>query len=363
MAPEYKLIIRSPAGVKQAELSDMAQLAYSDVVNAPGVCTFRVRGNSPVMQYLIDKAQVEVWWRDGTAGIAWFQDFDGLVRDEESTAPDGVDLLTITAPGSLCQLGWRHNLYAAGTANKTAWTSAPAETIMKNLVTNNHTSAATVANGRDREGAFADRTITVQTNAGLGTTLNWTNTRENVLSDLQALAAVAGGDFDLIKTGVATWDFRFYAGQRGTDRSATVLFALERGNMAKPVLRRTRSSEATVAIVGGDGEGAARAIAVRTGPNYRTDNNIEIFTDARGATVAALNAKGDAALQEKREMLSFSFEPLQTPSTLYGKHYFVGDLVSARYRGVTMVLQVVSADIALEDDGGRSVKIGMRVHA
>lgn len=365
MAPEYKLIIRSSAGVKQAEVSDFRQLAYSEQVNAPGVCTFDLRASHPAVQYLVDKAQIEVWWRDVSSGIAWYQDFDALFRDEENSAPDGVDQITAICPGVLSMLDWRINAYAAGVANKSSWTSLPAETVMKNQITNNFTSTATTANGRDSLGTFADRTITVQANASAGATIaSWTNARKGVLGDLQDLAQIGAGDFDLIKTAAATWDFRFYPGQRGTNRQATVLFALERGNMANPVLKRSRAQSRTVAIVGGQGEGAARAIVVRTGPDFGTSNNIETFIDGRNQTAtAALQAQGDAALQEARDTIDFSFDVLQTPATLYGKHYFVGDLVTARYRGVSFVLQVAGANVGLEASGQRTIKIDMRIRS
>src|SRR5690606_30648784 len=138
------------------------------------------------------------------------------------------------------------------------------ETVMKALVTYNATSSGTTADGRIRNVATGGLTITVEADGGGGNTVDWYCAHDHLLETLQKLARIAGGDFDLIKTAATTWDFKFYDGQRGTDRSSSVIFSLDHGNMARPRYQIDRREERTVAIVGGGGEGDDRTFVTRT---------------------------------------------------------------------------------------------------
>ncbi len=247
----------------------------------------------------------------------------------------------------------------AGTNNRSTFTDTKAETLMKTLVSYNAGSAATTANGRIRNGAITG--LSVQADGGGGNTLSKACAYDNLLSTLQEIAEIGGGDFDLIRTGAQAWEFRWYAGQRGTDRTATLLFALERGNMAEPMYEYDRREERTVAIVGGQGEAAARQVVVRTSPDYHVDtNNIEMFADARNQTsTAALNATGDSRLRGTRGRQTFGFKVLQIPSCYYGLHYGLGDLVKAQYGSVNVTQKIVGVSVSLEQDGTEQIDVEM----
>lgn len=226
-------------------------------------------------------------------------------------------------------LGWRIVAWPAATANRSKFTSAKAETIMKTLVEYNAGASATTGNGRHRTGTITG--ISTAADAAGGNTLDWYCAHAILLETLQKLALVAGGDFDLVKTGAQAWEFEFYPGQLGTDRSGEVVFALDYDNMANPRFRTGRLGEKTVAIVGGQGEDSQRDITVRTGANYSSSNDIEVFVDAREidkGNTAGLQAKGDQELEALRALDQFDFDVLQTAVGAYGRHYFLGDLVT-----------------------------------
>lgn len=350
MAPEYRIDLKDTAGARKAVLTDYLELSYRKLRRGAGALQFTLGGAHAALDLLQDTWQVEVWRRDREQGISWYCDFYGLFRDDLAEDDDaGQTTVKLTCPAQISMLGWRVNAFPAGTANRTAFASAKAETIMKTLVTYNATASASTANGRDRAGQISG--ISVAADASGGTTLTWESARGVLLAELEELATIGGMDFDLIKTGGATWEFRTYAGQRGTDRSATVIFSKERGNMRRPKLTRIRSTERTVAIVAGQGEKSDRRIRTRTGANYSATNDIEMLVDARqvqssDGTVAdaALDAQGDRALDGREARAVLTFEVLQTPACLYGLHYELGDLVTGRYRGVeaTKVIEAVT---------------------
>ena len=357
MATDYQIRIKNVAGVTQAIVTDFLTLAYAKRVNEPGIATFALPGNHTAVSSLVDKGQVEIWRRNQAQGIDWYCDFFGLYRQ-----PDRVGgqpgRFTATCPGQMEMLRWRTVAWKAGTASRSVFTSDPAETIMKTLVSYNAGSAATTGHGRIRTGTITG--ISTAADGADGTVTDWYCAYDNLLETLQKLARIAGGDFDLVKTGAQAWEFEFYTTRLGTDRSATVIFSLEYDNMSNPRFVTQRLSEATVALVGGQGEGSLRQVVTRTGANYAAGNDIEIFVDARDAgSTAGLNAKGDTVLEERRAYDQFDFDVLQTAVSLYGKHYFLGDLVTAvnpftgtalarKINGVTVTVNRGTEQIAVE---------------
>lgn len=347
-AAEYKLIVRSPAGVKKREIGDYDWLAYTKRVNDPGLLRFGLRGDHPALGVLAELDQVEVWRRMPAAGVDWYCDFRSIYRDEgrEQAVRTSFEA---SCPGAMSMLGWRHVAWKANTANRSVFTGVKAATIMWRLVDYNAGPNATTGNGREVGGAISG--LSVGSDPNTGSTVDWACAWAPLLAELQKLQKLAGGDFDLVKTGASTWAWQFFPGQRGTDRSATVVFSIDRGNMTNARLRATRSTARTVAIVGGPGEEAARQVRVRTVTGYSSDYHIETFVDARGngdaATSAALDAQGDQALEVARlaSQPALTYDVLQTDSCRYGLHYNVGDLVAYRAFNLSGTQQILAATV------------------
>ncbi len=351
----YKMRFYSPAGVLVAETSDFWHLGYTKRVNYPGLLTFNMHGEHAAVALLSNRSQIEVWRRNQRRGIDWYCDFYGLYLSQERQYTDR-DIFTAYCPGQMWFLSTRIVAWYAATADRAAFTSDPAETIMKTLVDYNACANATTGNSRLRDGAVTG--LSIQADGANGNTLDWNCAYKNLLTELQGLALVAGGDFDLIKTAAQAWQFRWYTGQRGTDRSATVIFSLNRGNMSNPHYRYGRIGEKTAAIVGGKNEKDNRDIVIRTGTDYAAGNNIEVFVDAGNLkTTAAQNAAGDRRLDELQARDAFSFTVEQTASCLYGADYELGDLVTARAFDVEGTYKIIASTVTLNEDGTDQVDI------
>jgi len=203
----------------------------------------------------------------------------------------------------------------------------------------------------------------LQGDAARGNLLNLACAWRRLLDVLQQDVAVAGGgDFDLVKFGAAAWEFRWYPGQLGSDRRESVVFALNWGNIATPILRRVHMAEQTVAIVGGQIDNNQRTVVSRTGANYDAQYNlVEVFIDQRQlTTTAALQAAGDVALRQAQTRDDMTFDVLQTPQTLYGRHYVLGDLVSCVVEGVMAYKQIRRVAVSLGDEGGEQISVELR---
>lgn len=358
--PDYKVIVRDTSGDKQAVITDFLTLSYSRRVNAQGIASIAVPGEHSILGSLAHRWQVEIHRRDQQNGVDWYCDFNGLFLDPEHRYTDRP-LFKMNCPGQMWLLSTRDVMWTAGTADRTAFSGVAAETIMKALVDYNAGSNATTGNGRVRDGAITG--ISVEADGGGGNSLDWFCAWKNLLKELQKIAQVGGGDFDLVKTGGASWEFRWYAGQRGTDLSSNVIFALDRGNMANPRYRYNRRNERTVAVVGGRGEEASRDISVVTGPDYSASNDVEVFVDARNTDSAdGRTAAGNRKLDDLRAREEVAFDVLQVPGCLYGKDYCVegvlGDLVTAKY--ITSTTQkIIGVTVAVNDSGNESIDVEM----
>ena len=157
--------------------------------------------------------------------------------------------------------------------------------------------------------------------------------------------------------------FEFYPGQLGTDRTATVIFSLGRGNLGQPQIRHRALNAPTIAIVGGPGTESDRAVEIRTSDYYAAARHREIFVAATNfKTAAGQQAAGDRVLMEQEPTSDFSWTALQTADTRYGQDYFVGDLVTA-VRPDTQaatVQQMLSASVGLSQDDGESIQLRTR---
>lgn len=187
--------------------------------------------------------------------------------------------------------------------------------------------------------------------------LDWYCSNDNLLETLQALALVGGGDFDLVKSDLNSealvWDFRFYDGQLGIDRSATLTFAIGRGNMIDPLFEMNREEEATIAIVGGEGIEADRDYLTRTGTNYSANNHIEMFVSSHAETVAGRQAAGDKRLDNREARELFEFGIKQTPFCVFGVHFGLGDLAKAvnPFTGTSTTVKINAVNLDLSADG------------
>ena len=187
--------------------------------------------------------------------------------------------------------------------------------------------------------------------------LDWYCSNDNLLETLQKLALVGGGDFDLVKADLNSeslvWDFRFYTGQLGADRSTTLTFAVGRGNMIDPIFEINREDEATIAIVGAEGQKSTRTYLTRTGANYGANNHIEMFVQTHAETTAGQQAVGDKRLDEREARELFEFGIKQTPNCVYGVHFGLGDLAKAvnPFNDVASTVKINAVTLNLSEDG------------
>ena len=335
----------SLAGVLTGQEDGFVGFTFNRTVNSPGsfLLYFMRRASESVADFLIRTGifeadgQVEFWRRWPEMDIDWQVEGEylALATRMYSTIEGGM-MLYVSGRGPLDLIGRR--IVESCTDSAGARKTGLAEAVIKEYV---EEQAGPTAGARALPG------LTVQPDAGGGIAGGpWAKQFQNLLDVVQEIRQTGGGDIDVVGTGPATYEFRWYEGQRGADRTANVLFALGRGNMGQPELNLSHLDETTAVLVGGQGEGAARQLVWRTDPVRMAQSpwgRRERWRDARQeADVAGLDALGDAYLVEGTPKEALTFVPLQVPGTLLGKHYFLGDLVTGSYAGYTATKHVHS---------------------
>jgi hypothetical protein len=350
----YELHLRhyDRAGVLQRSVLEPLWARYTDQVNDQQPLVFALNADDPQAASMAELDIFEVMLRNKVLGIqavdgGFVRSYVGILRDWDMATNDyGVTAMEYRCAGENHILSWRSVLYPANVNNRSSFSGAAAETLYKTLAQYNLTIDASTANGRQRDGdllAGMGYDITIAGDGGLGNPISAAFMGANVLSVMQKLAERAGGDFALRWQGGDAWEFDFYVGQLGQDKSSgseRVLFSLATDTMRGPRLKRF-GARATSAAAAGQGEDDQRMIEVVTGPDYAADYDFEMFVDARNEkTAAGVNGCGEQKLEETRIREELTFGVLQTSRQFYSpvpvtgrKTYKAGDLVLVDYGG------------------------------
>ena len=196
----------------------------------------------------------------------------------------------------------------------------------------------------------------------------------NVLTIMQELCEVAQEKngvwlgFDVVRTAPGEFEFRTYTGQRGQDHGSASgdprLVGRQYGNLSEATFGTYHADERNNIIVGGQGEGEAREIVYRQNLSriYASKwNQREYFKDSRDdSTTAALEADGDAALDEFRPRQVLTGTLHDTPGMQYNIHYQFGDILSVEAFGYHVDCHVGSVRVTVDQDGGEQLDVRLR---
>ena len=332
---------------------------YDKRLRTPGQFTVRIDGNDERIDLFALDCQVEFWRRDTRAGLDWYLDFEGFHRSWEfSQDQDGRDVFVSRGRGYNDLLAAEPIRYYTG--SDYCCKDGSAETVAKAYVDENVGPAAT-SPPRVSSGVMPG--LTIEADAGTGA--NWDDCRSgNLLDALVELADTGPGDFMVVGTGPAAFEFRWRDVRWGLDKT--------QGNGARPPLtfgpayrnatnlryNYSRLDEANVVYVLGQDAGAARAVEVVTS-GAETDSpwaRRAVSRDARDAEDDMLEARGYATLYEQRAKRTMRFDARQTVACRYGRDWDMGDLITVEFRAMTFDQKITGAHVAMSSDGVETVQ-------
>lgn len=358
MAPYYSVYIYNSAGTLQAISTDYLNIKISKVVNAPDISIVTFNSTSLNTAYIAYNSIISIYRQDAAKSISNAAEFTGIIRAIKTMQSEATTI-EVTSIGMLGLLGTRIVAWYSGTTNRSTFTSQKAETALKNLFNYNIGSSATVANGRLLEGAISG--MTTSATAGTGNNVSMSCAYSNLLTAMQKIAEEGGGDFELTYTAPSTYTFIWHLGQLGTDRSTSIKLSIAFGTLYSTVEDVNRIDDFTSVIIGGSGEGDGRLIATRPATLPTGINSIETFIDARNVkkgTLAALQSKGTQELNiQAKQRVKYSAEVIQAGQYLYGRDYFIGDLVTLVVNGTEVVQKVQEVSLEFKSNGEESIQI------
>jgi hypothetical protein len=351
--PRHQVRLYDPVTGRQlAVLGTWKSLSVEHTLNWFGTHTFSVDLNAPCVEHLRVLDCILELRRD--VGSGWYTEYVGFCRTpQESLSADDHEIFVSYGRSATDLLHRREIMYPANTAYTLK--SGPGENVIKAYVRENATVGA-VAPPRKRA-LLTPNTLLVEDDAGRGDDWFGMRSNKNLLEVIREIAVATGVDYTVRRVvgggvgGVPA--FEFVVGFN-VDRRETVTFAPELGNMASPDYTHSRTEEATVVNVLGQGEGRARRQLIRES-DARLDspwNDIEVSVNASGEsqTFDALSTAGDEKLEELAARESFKFEVLQTASLRYGRDYWMGDTVTAKFGGRVRYKKLTEARIVVSPD-------------
>jgi len=305
-------------------------------------------------------------WRETHGVLRLFGETAYFVQDWEFYSEGGQHLVAVYAKDLNFLLDTR--IVADPPGGTRAELESFADNVMKAIVRNELLDAHTTSPERIVPG------LSVQPNVGQSVSLYRGVGWQNVLDAVKDLAQSATEQgtytvFDMVRTGVGTFEFRTYIGQRGTNHSRTSgdvrLVGEIYGNLEDPKLGTYHGEEWNFVYCGGQGEGEARVIktasdAARIGAGYPY-NRKEYWRDSRHQEDAnGVQADAYAALAEGRPKTVMTGKLLDTPGMQFGRDYDFGDVVSVEAFGTAIDCHIASVAINYAAEGGETIDISLR---
>lgn len=287
--------------------------------------------------------------RNGQVAMSGPIEKPGVFRWSASNV-DGVGVVTVAfADNNVClaeRISYPNPALAATAQDIDFWirTGVNAEVVARELV-----------NLNAGVGALAPRRVPLLdlgAVAGVGGPVNVTTRFESLTEVLRYVCSAGGGLGFRVREQGGALRFEVYA---PVDRSKSIVFSRALGNLSS-LETNPEAPVATVAIVGGTGEGASRIVVERAAGTAATWGRKEIFVNQSGvADGIGLAQYGDEALLDKGEKVGLTANPIDGPNARYGD-YNLGDRVGVVLANGVLITDVIRAvQIKGSPTGGETI--------
>ena len=306
-------------GVLQGIFDSYETLRYTVGFYNPG--SFEITGNAGALH--VDKLKIGRLVKIGDDATKI-----GIIKGVKTTLrEDGALIYSVTGVEAWAIIGQRCIVPPGGSTHFTSASTVPIETGIKNMINGQLASTRAIPG------------LTVVASSGRGSNMEMSERYSNLLDACtRYLDSAYCGLFVTLGAGLS---LDFYT---GTNRSASVIFSSETDSVQSATLDKTDMAYRNLAIVGGQGDGAARTIVnVAIGTEPTGIDRMETFVDARDLSVtASLTNRGVQKLQEVSSINFITLDALTYSKYVYGLDYFVGDIVTIRDFGLTQSSRITS---------------------
>lgn len=355
------MIVRDATGAQVAMFDSWDRLYYHPRVNGISDFQLKIKGDDTRISLFALDGRAEVWRKDSDASIVWYCDKEFLIRSfRREMDANGRKFFSAGGVGLLHFLTRRLCIPSSGEVTNIS--AVAADTAIYNLVDANCGS-----------GAAAARQITglsLVAASGVASSVSRDVRRnEYLFSVCQELASAARGagtgvDFDIYgigkdsTLGIAAFKFKTYSPYLGSSKIAgaagAVIFSLGFDNIISPAYSDDRTAEVNYVYAGGAGEGVSKLIQETSGIGTAdsTWNRLEAWVDAQDQfDTASLTSISRAYMRNSGRQRTLDFTALDSQGYRYGRDWFVGDYVTARYDDQEVNAQVIGAVITVTANG------------
>lgn len=188
----------------------------------------------------------------------------------------------------------------------------------------------------------------------LGPTITVACSRENVFDILNKMsdASFTQGRWavGLVRSNGQTWRFDAHIDFAGIDRRRTLVLSPDLSNVQNAVLSQNAIDRKSAVIAAGRGTGKARSLSIQISASRVASSIIgynEAFAEDTNSRDAQIPAVARAMLRKRRLITELSCDLTQSPNTVRGIHYDVGDFLRVRYlrRNYDMRLDMVEVTL------------------
>jgi hypothetical protein len=210
-----------------------------------------------------------------------------------------------------------------------------------------------ILSDRAASGTFGN-TGAVGATTSVSTAFAWKNV-ETICDELVDAARQAGEfvAYDLVKGMGGQLEFRTYVGQRGTDRTATLLpLGTDNGTLVNVSLTDDWRDEYSVVWAAGQGEGASR-MRIGVVDDGRATSSLlgwreQMFDGRNYDTITDLYSQALARLRAGRKRVEFRGAIVNRPGNVYGVDWAWGDRVQAVYAGRTFEAHITAVKVSFQ---------------
>lgn len=351
-----------------AVFDDFKPLTIEHRINGYSNCTFSIDGqDSRISLFKLDYF-LEVW-RD--IGDLKYIEFEGVHRSDQLQYTEGGHWIYTSYSRSFEDFLMRRcvmyrNLAKVLEADGVTWhgytlKNIAADDAMKEFVNenlgpgaNNHVVGD--PNTRLVNGAMPN--FNIEPNTSQGPTYFANFSYLNLYEVLQKIAEATGVDFKVRRFSGNQFEFITRYPMLGSDKSATLVFSPEYGNMTIPSWTLTRTEEVNVVAVLGQGENTYRHALT-----FERASTMDSPWNRRETTHDSSNDTGQGFIDTSTEVLNnlkakeeFTFSVMQTDASAYGYDYVLGDVCTVKFGAITKQKKVTGIVINVSD-GKEDIKV------
>jgi len=240
----------------------------------------------------------------------------GIIKQIKYSQSGNEEKLTVTGYELKGILKQRITIPPAGTSHQ-SFTSAKAETVMKDMVEHNCLNIA---------GMEFDN-LNITTDQSRGTTLTLKTRYKKLADEIEKIGRISElGHIITLNTLTNKWDFEILV---TTDKSASVFFSPDFNNLEKQDYINSDINSSNYAIVGGQGQAELRTIIEKGTALLDVEKSV-MFVDARDIDDADdLESRADQKLSATQTVISYSCF-ITNVTFVYEIDWDLGDIVTVK---------------------------------